>query len=57
MSNELDNETQEDYIRRLAKQRWEMRMHFRWRLEDTADDDWNYAKRSVEEEMRRKQCL
>lgn len=47
----IDEETVEDYIRRLAKQRYEMRMHFKWKLEENADDDWQWAKEAVEREI------
>jgi hypothetical protein len=46
----MEIETREDYIRRLAKNRYDMRMHFKWRLNDTEKDDWEAAVRQVENE-------
>lgn len=44
------NETRQEYIKRLARQRYEMRMHFKWRMNDTAEDDWRYAEEAVRKE-------
>jgi len=44
-------ETVEQYIRKIAHNRYQMRQHFKWRLNDTADDDWNYAKEFVLKEL------
>lgn len=52
--NSLDNETREEYIRRLAKNRHDMRVHFNFRMSDTPEDDWKYAEEAVrQEEIRR----
>lgn len=47
---ELSEETREDYIRRLAKQRYEFRLHFKYRLNDTANDDWAWATEQIRQE-------
>jgi hypothetical protein len=41
-------EQREDLIRRLAKNRYDLRMSFKFKLEDTAIDDWHAAERQVE---------
>ena len=51
MIDENDTETIEEYTRRLAKNRYDMRMHFKWRLSDTADDDYRYASEIVRREL------
>lgn len=54
MSNlEPDNETIEQMIKRYAQNRYEMRQHFKWRLEDTAEDDWRIASEIVMKEIYR----
>lgn len=52
----MDNETREEYTRRLAKNRYDMRMNFKWKLSDTAEDDWKAAERMVMADDRRK-CI
>ena len=51
MSTTDEEETVEEYTRRLAKNRYDMRMCFKWRLSDTSTDDWNYAKEVVQREL------
>jgi len=54
MENPINDENREDYIRRLARNRYDMRMQFKFRLNDTAEDDWRIAEENVKrEEMRR----
>lgn len=54
MENPINDETREEYIRRLARNRYEMRMNFKFRLQDTAEDDWRIAQEQVRrEEIRR----
>jgi hypothetical protein len=45
-----DKETRQDYIKRLARQRYEFRIYFKWRLNDTAEDDWRYAEEAIRRE-------
>ena len=45
-------ETREDYIRRLAQNRYELRMTHRWRLTDTDKDDWAAAEEQVRQELK-----
>jgi hypothetical protein len=47
-------ETREEYIRRLAFNRYEMRMKFKFRLQDTDKDDWYAAELFVQREEMRK---
>ena len=47
----IDEETIEEYTKRLAYNRWELRMHFKWKLHQTSLDDWNIAKEIVEKEI------
>ena len=51
MSSTDEEETVEEYTRRLAKNRYDMRMQFKFKINDTADDDWNYAKEVVQREL------
>lgn len=46
----------EDYIRKLAYQRWELRNALQWRLWETADDDYYYAQHIARAEEMAKQC-
>ncbi len=49
----MDEETREDRIRRYAQNRYDMRMQFKFRLQDTDKDDWRVAEEQVKrEEMR-----
>jgi hypothetical protein len=49
---QIDEETNEDYIKRLAYNRYQMRMHFRWKLNETAEDDYRVAKELYEREQK-----
>ena len=44
-------ETIEEYTKRLAYNRYQMRVHFKWRLNDTSADDWAYAQEVVQREL------
>ena len=46
-----DEDTVEQIIKRYAKNRYDMRMHFKWRMEENADDDYRIAKEIVEREL------
>lgn len=48
------DETREELIRRLAHNRWELRQHFKFRLEDTAEDDWRLAEDMVRRDEARR---
>lgn len=50
-NDENGEETFEDRVRRYARNRYEMRMHHKWRLQDTAEDDWRAARALVEKEF------
>ena len=52
--DDYEDETNEDRTRRYARNRYEMRMKFKWRLSDTDKDDWESAKKQVEDDNRRK---
>ena len=54
MDTSHDDETIEDMIKRYAYNRWDMRMHFRWKLEETDVDDYKHAKQIVEDELKRR---
>jgi hypothetical protein len=41
---QIDEETNEDYIKRLANNSWQMRMHFRWKLNEPPEDDYRVAR-------------
>ena len=49
-----DSETREEYIRRLAYNRYLMRQEFKWNLQQNASDDWRVAEQMVREDDRRK---
>lgn len=40
-------ETREEMIRRIARNRYEMRQHLKWKLNENADDDWKSAEEAV----------
>jgi hypothetical protein len=54
MENPINDETREMYIRRLARNRYDLRMQFKFRLQDTAEDDWRIAEESVRREEARR---
>ncbi len=51
MIDDDDNETYEQMVKRYAYNRWQMRMHFKWKLEDTADDDYRIAQEIARKAM------
>lgn len=40
-------ETREEMIRRIARNRYDFRQHFKWRLNENSTDDWRYAEDEV----------
>lgn len=44
------DETREEYIKRLAYNRWEMRQTYKWKLWETDKDDYHVAEEMVREE-------
>jgi hypothetical protein len=42
-----EEETVEQMIKRYAQNRYEIRMAFKWKLSDTAEDDYRIAKEMV----------
>ena len=47
-----EEETTEQIIKRYAYNRYQMRMHFNWRLNETSEDDYRIAKEIVEREQK-----
>jgi len=45
-----ENETIEERIKRYAYNRWELRMKYKFRLQDTDKDDWRIAEGMVTKE-------
>jgi len=46
-------ETLEERIRRYAQNRYDMRIHHKWKLWETADDDWRAAEELARREFYR----
>jgi hypothetical protein len=44
------NETREEYIRRLAQNRYDLRQREKWLLHETDKDDWGAAEEQVRQE-------
>ncbi len=51
----MDEETQEYRIRLYAHNRYEMRMIFKFRLNETDKDDWRVAEEQVQREEANKE--
>ena len=45
-----DNETREDRVRRYAQNRYDMRIRYKFCLNDTDKDDWKCAEEQVRRE-------